>query len=125
MGKIKSVGVNRDAIGEHQVKKSKYNNKKTMVGDLKFDSKKEADRWVELLSRQERGVINDLERQTRIPLKVNGVKVTTYVADFTYTMNGEYIVEDVKSEYTKKLPVYRLKSKLFEAINGFKITEVV
>ncbi len=33
-------------------------------------------------------------------------------------------VIDVKSEMTKKLPVYRLKKKLIKAIYGFDIVEI-
>ncbi|OQA06328.1 MAG: hypothetical protein BWY67_01977 [Bacteroidetes bacterium ADurb.Bin397] len=51
-------------------------------------------------------------------------KIATYIADFTYMEKGQYVVEDVKSDFTRKNPVYRLKKKLIEAIYNLKIKEV-
>ncbi len=90
---------------------------------IKFDSRKEAARWVELLTLESAGVLTGLRRQVRIPIQVNGVKVCVYVADFTYTRNGREVVEDVKSEFTKMLPLYRLKKKMLAAW-GVEINEV-
>ena len=55
---------------------------------------------------------------------INGVKVCTYIADFTYEELGGVVVEDVKSEFTRKDPVYRLKNKLMKACHGIDIREV-
>jgi hypothetical protein len=60
----------------------------------------------------------------RFPIRVNGVVVCRYVADFVYIENGAQIVEDVKSAHTKTLAVYRLKKKLMAAVYGCEITEV-
>ena len=79
---------------------SKYRNNKTEVDGIWFDSKKEADRYCVLLSRQRRKEITDLKLQVRFKLEVNGVKICSYIADFTYMDNGELIVEDVKSTHT-------------------------
>jgi len=35
-----------------------------------------------------------------------------------------YVHSDVKSEYTRKMPVYRIKNKLFLALFGRAIREV-
>jgi hypothetical protein len=76
------------------------------------------------------GEIHQLERQVRYPLIVNGVKVAAVVVDFSYryrTPMGEHdalVLEDTKSEHTRKLPVWRLKSKMFAAQYGFEIREV-
>jgi hypothetical protein len=51
---------------------------------------------------------------------VNGVLVCTYVGDFDYWENGEYIVEDVKGFLT---PVFKLKRKLVKALHGITIRE--
>lgn len=109
---------------------SKYRSKKTTVGDLVFDSAKEAKRWGELQLLVKAGEIRDLQRQVRFPLIVNGVKVASLVADFAYyfqTPLGEhdaYVVEDTKSDFTRKLPMWRLKSKMFAAQYGFPVREV-
>ena len=103
---------------------TKYGNKKTIVGDFTVDSAKEAKRWGELMLLQRAGQISDLRRQIPYPLVVNGKTVCKLVVDFDYRENGQLIVEDTKSEFTRKLPVWRLKSKLFTAIHGFSVREV-
>lgn len=103
---------------------AKYGNRKTVVGDLTFDSAKEAKRWGELQLLERAGAITELTRQVRYALMVNGVKVGALVADFAYRENGLEVVEDTKSEFTRKLPVWRLKSKMFSAQYGFPVREV-
>jgi len=51
-------------------------------------------------------------------------KVGEYRADFRYVeaRTGKLIIEDVKGV---KTAVYRLKKKLFEALYGIEITEVL
>lgn len=107
--------------------RSKYRNTKVIVDGLKFDSKKEAARWAELKMLQDAGEISELFRQTRFDFVVGpkNVKVCAYIADFTYrTRDGSQVVEDVKSPYTRKLPVYRMKKKLMQACYGIEIREV-
>jgi hypothetical protein len=105
-------------------KRPKYRNRKTTVGGIEFDSKREAERWSELLAMQAAGLIAGLRRQVRFPLVVNGQRVCAYVADFVYVMGGRRVVEDVKSEFTRRLPVYRIKRKLMFACHGIEIQEV-
>jgi hypothetical protein len=94
------------------------------VDGITFDSAKEAKRWQELRLRERAGEITGLTRQMPWTLEVNRQTVCTYVPDFSYCERGEVIVEDVKSEMTRKLPVYRLKKKLMQAIHGIEIREV-
>ncbi len=54
---------------------------------------------------------------------MNGVIVCRYVADFVYIRDGRRVIEDVKSSFTKMLPVYRLKKRLLAAV-GLEINEV-
>ena len=46
------------------------------------------------------------------------------IADFVYVQNGQVVIEDVKSEATKKLPVYRLKIHLMKHIHGLDVNEI-
>ncbi len=101
-------------------KKSKYRNKKTTIGELTFDSKKEARRWLVLIEMQRRGEISFLRRQVPFRLVVNGVKIATYRADFVYVQNGQRIVEDAKGMLTD---VYKIKRRLMQAIHGIEIKE--
>lgn len=98
---------------------NKFGNKKVVVDGIKFDSKKESQRYIELKLLEETNKIKDLELQKEYELqpsfKKNGktFRKITYKADFTYFDNekGKYIVEDVKGFKTE---VYKLKNKLFE-----------
>lgn len=104
----------------------KFLNEKTPVDGIEFSSKKEARRYGELRLLERAGKITDLKLQPAFPLDVNGYPVCRYVADFAYvvTATGERVVEDVKSAFTRKLPAYRIKAKLFRALMGFEISEV-
>lgn len=101
------------------------------AGGIKFDSKKERERFLELKGMLEAGLITGLRLQQHFTLQeafkeADGTPVRRieYIADFTYTgSDGVYVVEDVKSEVTRKNPVYALKKKLM-ADCGYKITEV-
>jgi hypothetical protein len=105
------------------VKQPKYRNKKTVIDGITFDSIREAKRYAELVLLERTGVIQNLRRQVRYPLSVNGQLICTYIADFCYVENGHEVTEDVKSSYTRKLPVFRIKAKLMRAIHGIAIRE--
>jgi hypothetical protein len=107
-------------------------NVKHQVDGHNFDSKKEAGRYHDLKLLQMAGEIRYLEVHPVFPIDVNGKRICTYEADFRYELRGrstygatewKVIVEDVKSDYTRTLPVYRLKNKLMEAVYGIAITE--
>jgi hypothetical protein len=87
------------------------------------DSAKEARRCNDLTLLERAGEISGLKIQRPYDIRVNGQKITRYIADFSYWEEGKEIVEDVKSEATRKLPVYRLKRKLMAAIHGIEVRE--
>lgn len=105
-------------------KMTKYGNKKITIDGITFDSKKEGRRYQELKLLERAGEIFHLELQPRYDFHHNGVNLGFYKADFKYVENGELVVEDVKSEITKKHPVYRLKKKMMKAFYGIEIKEV-
>jgi hypothetical protein len=106
--------------------RSKYGARRTESHGRTFASKAEATRYGELVLLQSQGLIAGLECQPRFPLVVNGVKVADYFADYRYTETdtGRVVVEDVKSEPTRKLAAYRLKKKLVLALHGVDIVEI-
>ena len=113
----------------YALKRSKYGNKKTVVGNIVFDSKKESERFLELNMLEKAGVIKNLERQKRFEVvpKTEGERAVYYVADFTYqdVASGKLICEDVKSEITKKNPAYIIKRKLFKYLyKNYEFREV-
>lgn len=106
---------------------TKYNNTKTTVDGIKFDSKREAARYSELKLLERAGKITDLILQPRFELipkyEINGRKVRKmeYIADFQYFENGKTVIEDAKGFKTKE---YLIKKKLFEFKYGIEIMEV-
>jgi hypothetical protein len=94
---------------------SKYNNRKTVVFGITFDSKKEALRYKELKLLEDSNIIMNLARQVPFELvpKQNGERAVKYIADFVYinVQTGVTIVEDVKGF---KTDVYKIKRKLFK-----------
>ena len=100
---------------------SKYRNNKTEAEGIIFDSKKEANRYLELRRLEKFHHISDLKIQVRFEIVINSMKVCAYVADFTYIEDGKLVVEDVKGFKDK---IYRLKKKLMKACHGIDIREI-
>lgn len=98
------------------MKRPKYKNRKVTIDGVTYDSQGEYRRWCELQLLERAGSIRNLERQKRIPIVVNGVKICAVVLDFAYFEDQRRVVEDHKSSFTSKLPVWRLKRKLLEAL---------
>ena len=102
---------------------NKYRNVKTLIDGIKFDSKKEASRYCELLLLQKRGDICELELQPTFEIcrsvRWNGktLRRRIYRADFMYknTTSRNVIVEDVKGHKTRE---YLLKRSLFLDLYG-------
>lgn len=101
-------------------KKSKFNNEKTINAGIKFDSKKEARRFDELMFLHRAKKISKPVLQYEFELV--GCK---YVCDFLYLdyEKKEFVVEDVKCDATRKLPVFRIKKKQMKEIYGIEILE--
>jgi hypothetical protein len=101
----------------------KYRNKPTEVDGIKFGSKKEAKRWVDLKLLLAAGRIRNLERQVTFRVEVCGKLICRYIADFVYEeLRHEWVkvVEDAKGYPT---PVYILKRKLMAAVHDIEIRE--
>lgn len=124
-GKITTHTIEKKPLSDAQAHKrggrkpSKFGNVKTELKGLKFDSKREANRWTELRMEEVMGAVNNLQRQITYPLVVNGQHICDYRADFVYERNG-LVVEDAKGF---KTPEYRLKAKLMLALHGITVLE--
>lgn len=125
----------------HKIKTNKYKNQNIIVNNIKFDSKKEANRYFELRTLEKSGKIADLQRQVKyvlIPAQreadhigprggiIKGKLIErecSYVADFVYKDldNDEYVVEDTKGFRT---PEYIIKRKLMLYQYGIRIKEI-
>ena len=122
---------------------NKYKNKKVTIDGKTFDSKKEANRYLNLKLLEKGGVIKNLQTQVKyvlIPAQYEGTgeyytkgkhkgeekqrlveKECSYYADFVYEQDGETIVEDTKGMKTDK---YIIKRKLMLWVHKIKIKEV-
>lgn len=99
---------------------SKYHSKKTEIDGIKFDSKKEAERYKSLCLREKAGEIDRVEVHPKFRLLpsqrfdlMDNERPLDYVADFMYRerKSGYVIIEDVKGVKTKD---YIVKRKLFK-----------
>ena len=125
---------------------NKYHNKKITAGGITFDSKREYNRFRELLLLEKAGEISNLRRQVKFVLIPAQYEKTperytkgerkgelkkgkllerecAYLADFVYINNADNkkIVEDTKGVKTKD---YIIKRKLMLARYGIRIKEV-
>ena len=106
-------------------KQNKYRAVKTTLDGITFDSKAEAMRYAVLKLREKVGEIRDLDLQPEYPLVINGVRVGRIRLDFRYLEDARgLVIEDVKSEPTRKGEAYQLRKKVFEALYGLTVTEV-
>lgn len=125
---------------------TKYNATKVEIDGHTFDSKHEANRYLELKLLERAGEISDLRLQVEYELIPNQWDIEErygkngrrlkpkevllerkccYVADFVYTDNrtDETVVEDTKSKATRT-PEYIIKRKLMLHKHGIRIREV-
>jgi hypothetical protein len=104
----------------------KFGNDPVTYKNMTFDSKKEFYRYLDLELCQKAGKISGLSRQVRFELipKQDGERAVHYTADFSYTEDGQPVVEDVKAPITKKQQDYIIRRKLMLFIHGIKIREV-
>ena len=118
---------------------SKYGAKKTTVGGIEFDSKKEGRRYSVLRILEKAGKITNLQRQVKYVLipaqrepdivgpkggrKLGKIieREVAYIADFVYREDGRTIVEDTKGFRTKE---YIIKRKLMLWVHGIRIKEI-
>ena len=130
-------------MGFKREKGKKYNNTKVEYNGIKFDSKKEMQRYIVLKDAENKGVISNLELQVKYELipavreeyiehlktkdkvKTRTLQLPiTYTCDFQYLKDGVLIVEDVKAS-PKMLPKeFVLKEKMMFALKGIKIKRV-
>ena len=122
---------------------NKYKNEKVEFEGIKFDSKKELERYLVLRNAQKNGIISELKLQPTftlfpaiyhdetVQLKTKQKIVRkceqlpiTYKSDFSYIKDGKLTVEDVKGSEYMITEVFKIKEKLMYAIHGIKIKRV-
>ena len=96
---------------------TKYNNKKTVIDGIVFDSRDESLYYEALKDMKTKGLINDFELQPKFILQESFVKndkkyrPITYIADFRVINNdGSFYIIDIKGMLTTE---FKIKMKLF------------
>ena len=96
---------------------TKYNNKKTVVDGITFDSKDESLYYQALKNMKEKGLIKDFELQPKYILQEafgkndKKYRPITYIADFRVINNdGSAYIVDIKGMLTTE---FKIKLKLF------------
>lgn len=122
---------------------NKYHARKAVVDGITFDSRKEAERYMVLKEKAEKGQISSLQRQVKfivIPAQREPDQIgprggkkpgkllereCAYVADFVYTENGQQVVEDTKGcKAGAAYAIYKIKRKLMLYKYGIRIKEI-
>lgn len=80
---------------------NKFGAKKTEVDGIVFASKAEAERYGTLKLLERARQVRAVSVQPEFPLRINGVLVGFYKADFSYFEGGRQIVDDVKGMITE------------------------
>lgn len=113
-------------------KTGRVNHEKVKINGIEFDSIAEGERYKVLRVMEKTGKIQDLVCHPRweiIPAqKIPGhrsFQAAHYTADFKYYKDGELIVEDVKSEYTREAEDYRLRRKLMWQVHHIYVEEII
>ncbi|MBQ8087040.1 MAG: DUF1064 domain-containing protein [Clostridia bacterium] len=108
--------------GDKTKRKSKYGNHKIEINGMKFDSKHEAEIFLQLDARRRAGELKCVLRQVPFDLP-GGIR---YIADFVTILPDMRIegVYDAKSAATKQNRVYINKRKQMKVCWGIEIMEV-
>lgn len=101
---------------------NKYGNERcTGLGGIPFDSKAERAHAYWLESERQAGRIEAWEHHSQrasYKLEVNGKLITTHAVDFTvYYPDGRIEVHEVKGGKATQTDGFRIRKKLFEALN--------
>jgi len=120
--------------------KGRYGNVKKPVHDgIRFDSKRELVRYMELKLLEKAGEIRHLEVHPKFPITIGGVPIMvssnqhgkwdrhlTYEADFKYARWEKpwwpIVIEDVKMQSGHRTGIYKIKRALMRAM-GYDIEE--
>lgn len=123
--------INRPPAPKAAKRRNKYGAEPVTIDGIRFDSKAEGRRYLQLKAMQGAGEISGLRHHVEFPLlPAQAVgerkeKPVHYEADFVYLDSaGNQIVEDTKSAPTKTKE-FVLKRKLMLWIHGIAVKEVM
>ena len=109
---------------------AKYHNAPAERAGIRFDSRKEARRYDELMVMLQAGIITDLRLQPQFTLQESyitetgeRIRAVRYTADFSYRFGNKLVVEDVKSSATRTKEYLRNR-KFMRSKFGIDIQEI-
>jgi hypothetical protein len=120
----------RKLLAKPAKKQSKFRNKPFWEGGIYWHSRREYERWLFLQARERAREISELRRQVRFDLHVNGIKIGRYNADFSYKLDGQLVIEDVKAAHragqrsATATALYQRSRRHLKAEYGIDIVEV-
>ena len=133
MKSMRSIPALGQISGWGEKSTGRIKHEKVKVGDIEFDSLAEHDRYLELRVMERAGIISDLECHPKYevlpkqetPAGKPNFKPVVYTPDFRYKRDGKTVVEEVKSEYTRKEKDYVIRRKLILYTLGIYVEEIV
>lgn len=108
---------------------NKFGAIKTIINGIKFDSKKEANYYSQLLAlkkaKKEADRVIYIELQPRYNIVVNNIDIGFYKADFRvkYANNRNEVIDVKGLKKGSAYQLFRLKKKLVEALYRIEIIE--
>lgn len=110
-------------------KTRKYRNQPVSLYGMKFASKRERNRYRDLLLLEIAGKVCDIRRQVPFDLVVNGHHICRYVCDFQYfdIEKGRAIVEDTKGfvdPHNTAYRIFQIKKALMFSVHNIDVQEV-
>lgn len=95
-------------------RRNKYGAIKTWVDGIKWPSQLQAGHYIELKALQAAKIISDLEWEVDFPIKIAGILICNYRADFVFTHKGrnKKVIFESKG---KRTDVFNIKWKLMKA----------
>ena len=112
----------------------KIQHQRIIADGIEFDSKAEHDRYIELKLMQRAGLITKLEchpsyevlPKQLTPEGKQNFRPVVYTPDFRYiNSEGREIVEEIKSEYSRKEKDYIIHRKLLFYTQGIYVEELI
>lgn len=101
--------------------RNKFGAVKVSLDGHTFDSRAEAAVYCELKLLQRGGHLTDLTVHPKYELVVEGVKIASYTADFSFREEGRTRVIDVKGKPTAARRDFKLVRSLMKAVHGIDV----
>jgi hypothetical protein len=119
----------QEAVWFSQSRANKYKAMRVEADGIKFASRKEYRRYLELRLMEKAEEISGLRVHVAFALfdtgdNCRGELIGRYTSDFVYKQAGRLVVEDVKTSATARLRDWVRTKKLMRVCHGIEVTEI-